>query len=660
MQSRKRPAAFSPHVPALNGIANSSDHDGNTGIDDYPLDQTTPSSAYDVGSGGYPSVPFQLETFGLNDDPILNSAGPIQSHFTFSPARSPLGPNGYHPALKSNPMGSSVNSSGYYSPPASAFPSSTSTPQPMLDNEQMYFDRHQRAMQQQHHASQQQQQQHSLMSNRPSNLSSIPMQYTYQPTNGSLFNAVSSTNTIPMTSFATPVSAVQQHVNPSHVLSPTYSHHQHSALTFAHNQQRMFTFGPESDNEDDESGQVGNNPGMMHTEFPPLEDTTMDLSGSMPWEMGMNLDSTEMHMPANATRKQVTIGGTEMMSPRHWTHHNDLHHGHNSTASMGPMQTRMMDPRGGIPRISSTPNGLHFGHPSVMASRPQSSPNSPPVSGYSSIAPSRPESPNGMKGAENNGVPVTCTNCFTQTTPLWRRNPEGHPLCNACGLFLKLHGVVRPLSLKTDIIKKRNRGSGSQLPVGTATRSSKKVSRKNSIQQTPISTPPSARASNGLQGSASPPSAQGSGGSTASTPTSFGQPASAAVKTGVVPIAAAPPKPVAAATVNPPPTKPSVPTPAPAAPVSSKRQRRHSKQESRSGLAEVESVNDMEANMSKANASATSKNKKDASTPSQGGFSDGLSPQAKGSGSMTSSYQPISSSSAGANSAEWEWLTMSL
>ncbi|KAI7816146.1 hypothetical protein BC939DRAFT_382958, partial [Gamsiella multidivaricata] len=53
--------------------------------------------------------------------------------------------------------------------------------------------------------------------------------------------------------------------------------------------------------------------------------------------------------------------------------------------------------------------------------------------------------------------PTKCTNCDTQTTPLWRRNPEGLPLCNACGLFLKLHGVVRPLSLKTDVIKKRNR-----------------------------------------------------------------------------------------------------------------------------------------------------------------------------------------------------------
>lgn len=53
-----------------------------------------------------------------------------------------------------------------------------------------------------------------------------------------------------------------------------------------------------------------------------------------------------------------------------------------------------------------------------------------------------------------------CSNCQTYNTPLWRKGPEGNPLCNACGLFLKLHGVMRPLSLKTDTIKKRQRNNG--------------------------------------------------------------------------------------------------------------------------------------------------------------------------------------------------------
>ncbi|KAI8068231.1 hypothetical protein BC940DRAFT_299464 [Gongronella butleri] len=52
---------------------------------------------------------------------------------------------------------------------------------------------------------------------------------------------------------------------------------------------------------------------------------------------------------------------------------------------------------------------------------------------------------------------IQCTNCHTANTPLWRRNDAGQPLCNACGLFYKLHGTVRPLALKTDTIKKRNR-----------------------------------------------------------------------------------------------------------------------------------------------------------------------------------------------------------
>ena len=55
-----------------------------------------------------------------------------------------------------------------------------------------------------------------------------------------------------------------------------------------------------------------------------------------------------------------------------------------------------------------------------------------------------------------------CQNCSTSTTPLWRRDEVGSVLCNACGLFLKLHGRPRPISLKTDVIKSRNRVKSSQ------------------------------------------------------------------------------------------------------------------------------------------------------------------------------------------------------
>lgn len=79
-----------------------------------------------------------------------------------------------------------------------------------------------------------------------------------------------------------------------------------------------------------------------------------------------------------------------------------------------------------------------------------------------------------------NSAPLQCTNCHTQTTPLWRRNPEGQPLCNACGLFLKLHGIVRPLCLKTDVVKKRQRGTGT---MKNSSRRSKSTAASNDKDQ---------------------------------------------------------------------------------------------------------------------------------------------------------------------------------
>ncbi|XP_022058535.1 transcription factor GATA-5 isoform X2 [Acanthochromis polyacanthus] len=52
---------------------------------------------------------------------------------------------------------------------------------------------------------------------------------------------------------------------------------------------------------------------------------------------------------------------------------------------------------------------------------------------------------------------LCCSNCHTSTTTLWRRNAEGEPVCNACGLYMKLHGVPRPLAMKKESIQTRKR-----------------------------------------------------------------------------------------------------------------------------------------------------------------------------------------------------------
>ncbi|CAH1761818.1 17520_t:CDS:2 [Entrophospora sp. SA101] len=52
---------------------------------------------------------------------------------------------------------------------------------------------------------------------------------------------------------------------------------------------------------------------------------------------------------------------------------------------------------------------------------------------------------------------LICNNCGTNTTPLWRRDELGNTICNACGLYFKLHNVHRPPIMKKIIIKRRKR-----------------------------------------------------------------------------------------------------------------------------------------------------------------------------------------------------------
>ncbi|MFH4978512.1 hypothetical protein AB6A40_005221 [Gnathostoma spinigerum] len=57
----------------------------------------------------------------------------------------------------------------------------------------------------------------------------------------------------------------------------------------------------------------------------------------------------------------------------------------------------------------------------------------------------RQSQPNGQRRAG-----LVCANCNGTNTTLWRRNAQGEPVCNACGLYFKLHHVNRPASMKKE------------------------------------------------------------------------------------------------------------------------------------------------------------------------------------------------------------------
>jgi GATA-binding protein len=454
LQSLKRKPEASPQVPATQGMSITNDPTAEANIGNYSLERGHMSQSF---PNHQPFVPYAINTYGLETDPIIHSAGPFQQHFQFSPASSSQATFGSNAFFNSN-LPSSLGSTNheFYSPPGSAYNSTVSTPQPVEgDQSQVYFDRA-TTLPMRHQALQNQ------MTQRPNHMGmqQSPQQFIF-PSDSSVFPPLSATSDhINMFS-----NVGQNHVNPSAVLNPEYmASRQHSMVSSSSGGVFMF---PDDDDDEDEGGAFAD----RTLPISPLDD--MSAFGD-----GLGWDSKSgMHKIGGALKKSVTIGGTETLGGHDWAN-STLGRTFGSAASVSELRNKTNDPRRQkIPRTSSTPNAPALISTHLIAHGMMSHPSSPPESGFSSQAPSRPDSP-GSKSGE--GAPPTCTNCFTRTTPLWRRNPEGQPLCNACGLFLKLHGVVRPLSLKTDVIKKRNRGSGNTSSSTTGTRS-KKNSRKNSI-----------------------------------------------------------------------------------------------------------------------------------------------------------------------------------
>lgn len=524
--TRKRPAESSPQVPPVSNDMFPPDIDLSTGVPDYSLDASSQAFALHSHHNSLGGVPFGLDTFALGEDPVLTTAGPYNSQLTFSPNESPIAANNHLMNMYSHtPVGSSLNSADFFSPPPSGYQSTVSTPQPTYDGDHsMYFDapaidnRPQRRIP-------------SYVAQRSSNLSaSLQPRYMFNSNPGSEPHSLghvsgpSSTMHSPNFSMAQP-----QRADRSRVVHPPGF-----ATTGPH--AGMFTFGGDSDNEDEENNFFSESAGLsMPADFPVDEMT--DLGSGMHWDAQLPGSFHSLPTFAGQHRKHVTIGSAEMMETsnewNHSGHSGSLGRTHGSAASVSDVRNREQDPRRQkIARTTSTPNTNNLLRQSMNNSS-RASPNTPPESGLNSASASRPASPGGSKGGEQNNAQTTCANCFTQTTPLWRRNPEGQPLCNACGLFLKLHGVVRPLSLKTDVIKKRNRNSTNNLAVG-ASRAGKKTSRKNSVQQASITSPSSSRMQDA--NAPEPPS----------YPSGVAIPGRASGNMGkpnVVPIAAAPPKP---------------------------------------------------------------------------------------------------------------------
>ncbi|KAF9092873.1 putative electron transfer flavoprotein subunit [Mortierella sp. AD031] len=108
------------------------------------------------------------------------------------------------------------------------------------------------------------------------------------------------------------------------------------------------------------------------------------------------------------------------------------------------------------PTTASSPSGLPVSSPggSSSASTATSEGSHPNARSRPSLPASAPAS------SAAGGVQPTCTNCRTTLTPLWRKDDAGEILCNACGLYYKLHHVHRPISLKRNVIRRRSRYEG--------------------------------------------------------------------------------------------------------------------------------------------------------------------------------------------------------
>ncbi|VDM92012.1 unnamed protein product [Onchocerca ochengi] len=110
--------------------------------------------------------------------------------------------------------------------------------------------------------------------------------------------------------------------------------------------------------------------------------------------------------------------------------------GANAAAQQNILSMLCQQPTAAHPPTSSTPNSTEDGiNDLVMEEEEDISNNS----------------------TNNSPSMSRCSNCLTTKTTAWRRDQTGKLVCNACGLYYRLHRTNRPVHMRKDIIQQRFR-----------------------------------------------------------------------------------------------------------------------------------------------------------------------------------------------------------
>lgn len=94
--------------------------------------------------------------------------------------------------------------------------------------------------------------------------------------------------------------------------------------------------------------------------------------------------------------------------------------------------------------------------------------------------------------ATSQEVAIVCANCGQTQTPLWRKDSQGRPICNACGLYSRLHQRDRPITMRKAKIARRKRDWTQDKEKGSEknnNKAAKKRKEKTESNESPASAP---------------------------------------------------------------------------------------------------------------------------------------------------------------------------